>query len=65
MDVGIRENARTRHLLGRISPRDVRATAAKIRNDPCHDLSETGLMVAILEGVAERNERRGGYESWN
>ncbi|MFC1996993.1 hypothetical protein ACFLXI_05220 [Chloroflexota bacterium] len=65
MDAGIRENARTRRLLGRISPRDVRTTVAKIRDDPLHDLSETGLMVTILEGVAQRNEHRGGYESWN
>jgi hypothetical protein len=65
MDVGIMENARTRGLLGRITPRDVRAMAAKIRDDPFHDLSETGLMVTILEGMAERNERRGGYEGWN
>jgi hypothetical protein len=38
---------------------------AKVRQDPYHDLNETGLMVAILEGVAQRSERRGDYESWN
>lgn len=65
LDLGIRENARTRRLLGRITPRDVRAMVAKVRQDPYHDLNETGLMVTILEGVAQRSERRGGYESWN
>jgi len=65
LDLGIRENARTRRLLGRITPRDVRAVVAKVREDPYHDLNETGLMIAILEGVAQRNERRGGYDSWN
>jgi len=63
--VGIRENERTRRLLGRITPRDVRKMAAQIRDDPYHDLSETGLMVTILEGIAEKKQRQGGYESWN
>lgn len=65
VDLGIMENARTRHLLGCITPRDVRVMAAKIRDDPFHDLSETGLMVTMLEATAQRNERRSGYESWN
>ena len=63
--LGIRENERTRRLLGRITPRDVRKMAAQIRDDPYHDLSETGLMVTILEGIAEKKERQGGYESWS
>jgi hypothetical protein len=63
--VGIRENERTRRLLGRITPRDVRKMAAQIRDDPYHDLNETGLMVTILEGIAEKKQRQGGYESWN
>jgi hypothetical protein len=63
--VGIRENERTRRLLSRITPRDVRKMAAQIRDDPYHDLSETGLMVTILEGIAEKKQRQGGYESWN
>ena len=50
MDVGITENARTRRLLGRITPRDVRSMAAKVRENPYFDLSETGLMVTILRG---------------
>jgi hypothetical protein len=63
--VGIRENERTRRLLGRITPRDVRKMVAQIRDDPYHNLSETGLMVTILEGIAEKKQRQGGYESWN
>ena len=49
IDAGIRENHRTRRLLGRISVRDVRTMVARVREDPYHDLSETGLMVSILE----------------
>jgi hypothetical protein len=63
--VGIRENERTCRLLGHITSQDVRKMVSMIRDDPYHDLSETGLMVTILEGMAKRKQRQSGYESWN
>lgn len=66
-DYGIRINARTRRLLGRITPADVRQVANSIREDPAHSLKETGWMVSILETRAEKNERTGAgrnYASW-
>lgn len=62
----IHENHVTRRLLGRISAGDVRRTVAQVRNDPKHDLSETGWIIAILKGVAEKNDRNGSsvYTSW-
>lgn len=62
----IQENSRTRKLLNLLSTRDIHSTINRLREDPYHDLSETGLLITMLEGKAQQNETKAQkYETWN
>jgi len=66
LKLGIVENHKTRTLIERgLTTRDIHNAAAKIRNDPMHDLNETGLLITIMDGLLEKRNQMGGYENWN
>jgi hypothetical protein len=62
----IQENTRTRKLLNLLSARDIHSTINRLREDPYHDLTETGLLITMLEGKAQQNETEArNYQTWN
>ena len=65
--MGIVENWRTIKLLNRVSVGDVREMRRRCASSG-HDLRDTGYMIRILEGMAEKNDRDGGisldYADW-
>jgi hypothetical protein len=66
LDVGIQMNVRTKRLLGRIEPQDIRQEYNKLRDYGQH--KETGLLITILEGKANLKDRINpsqDYSKWN
>ena len=64
IDLGIVENWRTLKLLGRISAGDVMETRRRLQAIG-HDLRDTGYIVRVLEGMAEKNDHDGGARERN
>ncbi|MHC4749237.1 MAG: hypothetical protein ACYTFW_05120 [Planctomycetota bacterium] len=57
LDIGIVENSRTRKLLPHLTPDIIRQVSRKIKDDPYRSLSETGILVVMLEGEIEKQKR--------